>query len=51
MLPIQILGVPFAGWVYDVTGSYANAFEVFLCIYVLAAIALSFYRQPAANVQ
>lgn len=51
MLPIQILGVPFAGWVYDVTGSYANAFEAFLCIYVLAAIALSFYRQPQTNVQ
>ena len=51
MLPIQILGVPFAGWVYDVTGSYANAFEAFLGIYLLAAIALSFYRQPQANVQ
>jgi MFS family permease len=51
MLPIQILGVPFAGWVYDVTGSYANAFEAFLGIYLLAAIALSFYRQPQSNVQ
>lgn len=51
MLPIQILGVPFAGWVYDVTGSYANAFEAFLAIYLLAAIALSFYRQPQSNVQ
>ena len=51
MLPIQILGVPFAGWVYDETGSYANAFEVFLCIYFLAALALSFYRQPKTNVQ
>jgi|TARA_B110000967_G_scaffold208163_1_gene259473 MFS family permease len=51
MLPIQILGVPFAGWIYDVTGSYAIAFEVFLGIYFLAAVALSFYRQPPANVQ
>ena len=51
MLPIQILGVPFAGWIYYVTGSYAIAFEVFLGIYFLAAVALSFYRQPPANVQ
>ena len=30
MFPIQILGVPFAGWVYDVYQSYDPAFQVFL---------------------
>jgi MFS family permease len=49
MLPIQILGVPFAGWVYDMTGSYANAFEAFLVIYLFAGLALSFYRAPAVS--
>ena len=29
MFPIQILGVPFAGWVYDVYQSYDPAFQVF----------------------
>ncbi|NKB97038.1 MAG: MFS transporter [Pseudomonadales bacterium] len=46
MFPIQILGVPFAGWVYDSTGSYALAFQVMLGLYALAAIAVSTYRAP-----
>ncbi len=46
MFPIQILGVPFAGWVYDTTGSYAQAFEVLLVLYFFAAFAISFYRAP-----
>ena len=50
MFPIQILGVPFAGWVFDVTGSYDTAFQVFLGLYFLAALAVSFYRQPAKTV-
>ena len=50
MFPIQILGVPFAGWIFDVTGSYDVAFQVFLCLYFFAALAVSFYRQPAKTV-
>ena len=50
MFPIQILGVPFAGWIFDVTGSYDIAFHVFLGLYFLAALAVSFYRQPAKSV-
>jgi len=50
MFPIQILGVPFAGWIFDVTGSYDTAFQVFLVLYLLAALAVSFYRQPAHTV-
>ena len=50
MFPIQILGVPFAGWIFDVTGSYDIAFQVFLGLYFLAALAVSFYRQPAKTV-
>ena len=46
MFPIQILGVPFAGWIFDTTGSYALAFEVLLGLYLLAAVAISFYRAP-----
>lgn len=50
MFPIQILGVPFAGWIFDVTGSYDVAFQVFLGLYLLAALAVSFYRQPVTTV-
>ena len=50
MFPIQILGVPFAGWIFDVTGSYDIAFQVFLGLSFLAALAVSFYRQPAKTV-
>ena len=46
MFPIQIIGVPFAGGVFDVYGSYDPAFQVFLCLYVAAAVAISFYRAP-----
>ena len=49
MFPVQILGVPFAGWVYDTTGSYALAFQVLLLLYVFAAIAISFYRAPTVQ--
>ncbi len=46
MFPIQILGVPFAGWVYDTTGSYAQAFQVLFVLYAIAALTLFFYRAP-----
>jgi MFS family permease len=50
MFPIQILGVPFAGWVYDTTGSYAQAFQVLLFLYAFAACAVAFYRAPEGRV-
>ena len=40
MSVIHLLGVPFAGWVYDVTGSYEPAFLTFLALYALTAIAV-----------
>jgi len=46
MFPIQILGVPFAGWVFDTTGSYALAFQVLLGLYLVAGVAITFYRGP-----
>ena len=51
MFPIQIVGVPFAGWVFDHYASYDPAFRVFLCLYLGAAVAISFYRpRPRAVV-
>ena len=47
--PIQILGVPFAGWVYDTYGSYDLSFQIFLGIYFVAALSILFYRAPAAG--
>ena len=40
MVALQVLGVPFAGLVYDATGSYQLAAHVFLGLYALAAIAV-----------
>jgi len=48
--PIQILGVPFAGWVFDTTGSYDLSFQVFLGVYAVAAVAFVFYRKPESTV-
>jgi MFS family permease len=47
MFPIQIIGVPFAGWMFDVTGSYQTAFTTFLGLYVLAAIVIMGFRERA----
>jgi MFS family permease len=44
MFPIQIVGVPLAGWIFDVTGSYAIAFQIFLAFYLLAAGVVSLYK-------
>lgn len=46
MLPIQVGGVPFAGLVYDRTGSYTFAFQTFLGVYVIAALMLLVLRHP-----
>lgn len=43
MLPLQILGVPMAGWIFDTTGSYTWASLLFLLLYALAAVAALFY--------
>ena len=44
MFPIQILGVPFAGLVFDEFGSYEIAFRVFLLLYLLAIVSICFYK-------
>ena len=46
MFPIQILGVPFAGLVFDEFGSYEIAFRVFLLLYLLAIVSIWFYKRP-----
>jgi hypothetical protein len=46
MLPVQMLGVPFAGYVFDRTGSYRLAFQVFLGLFALSALAISGLRVP-----
>jgi predicted MFS family arabinose efflux permease len=46
MVPIHILGIPYAGWVYDRSGSYESAFITFLGAYALAMTATLFLRLP-----
>ena len=47
MLPLQVTGVPFAGWVFDATGRYAPAFVVFAVLYALSIAVLALLRLPA----
>jgi MFS family permease len=48
MMPLTLTGAPFAGWVFDRTGSYSLAFQVFLGAFALAALVLVFLRVPEA---
>lgn len=47
LLPVQILGVPFAGYVFDRSGTYDLAFAVFVCMYLSAMLVLFLLRAPA----
>jgi predicted MFS family arabinose efflux permease len=47
MFPIQILGVPLAGAIYDATGTYTPAFLLFIALYLLAAVVALAFRDPA----
>lgn len=49
MMPLQVAGVPFAGWVFDTYGDYRLAFQVFLGLYLLSAICTWFLRLPSRD--
>ena len=41
-----MVGPWWAGYVYDVTGSYYNAFLLFILMYALAAVVIFFAKRP-----
>jgi MFS family permease len=47
MMPLNVIGSPFAGWVHDRTGSYALAFRVFAGMFALSMVVLAALRLPA----
>ncbi len=49
MLPLHAGGAPFAGYLYDRTGSYALAFTVFAVCYFFAALAIALLPPRAAD--
>jgi MFS family permease len=46
MLPIRVLGIPYAGWIYDRTGSFEIAFLTFIGLCVASILVLAFMRLP-----
>jgi OFA family oxalate/formate antiporter-like MFS transporter len=46
-LPIQGASVPLAGWIYDQTGSYLYAFELYFAAWFIAAIAIALVKLPS----
>jgi len=44
MAPLTMGGMPLAGWIFDISGSYAAAFWAFLGLYVVALAALGLWR-------
>ena len=51
MSVIHLLGVPFAGWVFDVNGTYHPAFLAFLGLYLITAIMVSGVRVETRSKQ
>ena len=49
--PISFLAPVYAGWVYDTTGSYNQAFISFACIAAAAAVIMLFIRVPRLPVK
>ncbi len=45
MLPIQIAGIPFAGYIFDQKESYTPAFLTFVALYLVAACVLLLLRR------
>lgn len=45
MFPLQIVGVPLAGFIFDTSGSYQPAFMTFIGIYVVAALLATQFRE------
>jgi len=43
---LHVAGVPFAGWMYDVTGDYKPAFLIFLGLYGVSALVVLALRVP-----
>jgi MFS family permease len=46
MIPVMSIGIPYAGWIFDRTGSYAIAFRTFIGVYALAGLVLAALRIP-----
>ena len=44
--PVGLLAPVFSGWVYDTTGSYINAFILYVGLVVLAALLMCLIRPP-----
>jgi len=44
---IQPIGVPLAGWIYDTTGSYDQAWQLFCGVYVVAGLLIAALRVSA----
>ena len=44
MAVVHLLGVPFAGWMYDTTGTYQPAFITFMVLYLVAALVVIFLK-------
>jgi MFS family permease len=47
MAPLTMGGMPLAGWIFDVSGSYLTAFQVFLALYAVAIGAIGLLRLRA----
>jgi nitrate/nitrite transporter NarK len=48
LTPVGVAAPIYAGWVYDSTGAYTNAFWLFTILLVISSVILPFVRPPKA---
>jgi sugar phosphate permease len=51
MMPFGVLAPVYVGWIFDRTGSYTSAFNLFIGLLVMAAVLMLFARPPSPPVQ
>ena len=46
-MPFSLIGLPFATYIFELTGSYVPAFTTLIGLFAISLLALAFLRLPS----